>query len=103
MSESKPNNIPEEFSKIINDFTSDILITFPEYAGIIGKWWNSDNKDVILGALAGTNIVIVAYDELVPFAFIAYITNVYVLPLETPVVKSYVVTPFTVFDPETFT
>jgi len=38
-------NPPEEFNKIINDFTSDILITFPEYAGIISKWWNrpSDN------------------------------------------------------------
>jgi hypothetical protein len=36
---------PDEFYKIINDFTADILITFPEYSGIIGKWWNrrSDN------------------------------------------------------------
>lgn len=36
---------PEEFYKIINDFTSDILITFPEYSGIISRWWNrpSDN------------------------------------------------------------
>jgi hypothetical protein len=36
---------PEEFYKIINDFTSDILITFPEYSGIIARWWNrpSDN------------------------------------------------------------
>lgn len=33
-------NPPEEFCKIINDFTADILITFPEYAGIIGRWWN---------------------------------------------------------------
>jgi hypothetical protein len=31
---------PDEFYKIINDFTSDILITFPEYSGIIAKWWN---------------------------------------------------------------
>ena len=31
---------PEEFYKIINDFTSDILITFPEYSGIISRWWN---------------------------------------------------------------
>lgn len=31
---------PEEFSKIINEFSSDILNTFPEYAGIIGRWWN---------------------------------------------------------------
>jgi len=38
---------PEEFYKIINDFTSDILITFPEYSGIIARWWNrpSDNSE----------------------------------------------------------
>jgi hypothetical protein len=38
---------PEEFYKIINDFTSDILITFPEYSGIIARWWNrpSDNTE----------------------------------------------------------
>lgn len=38
---------PEEFYKIINDFTSDILITFPEYSGIISRWWNriSENKE----------------------------------------------------------
>jgi hypothetical protein len=36
---------PEEFYKIINDFISDILITFPEYSGLISRWWNrpSDN------------------------------------------------------------
>ena len=31
--------VPEEFYKIISDFTGDILITFPEYSGIIGRWW----------------------------------------------------------------
>jgi hypothetical protein len=38
---------PDEFYKIINDFISDILITFPEYNGIIAKWWNrpSDNEE----------------------------------------------------------
>ena len=38
---------PDEFYKIINDFISDILITFPEYTGIISKWWNrpSDNEE----------------------------------------------------------
>ena len=36
---------PEEFYKIINDFITDILITFPEYSGLISRWWNrpSDN------------------------------------------------------------
>lgn len=46
--------VPEEFYKIINDFIIDILITFPEYAGIVSRWWdptkhekheNHENKD----------------------------------------------------------
>ena len=41
---SKKVVIPEEFSKIIGDFTSDILITFPEYEGIISKWWNKEKN-----------------------------------------------------------
>jgi hypothetical protein len=36
---------PEEFYKIINDFISDMLITFPEYSGIIAKWWNRPSAD----------------------------------------------------------
>ena len=35
---------PEEFYKIINDFIADILTTFPEYAGIISKWWNRPSE-----------------------------------------------------------
>ena len=38
-------NPPEEFYKIINDFISDIVTTFPEYAGLISKWWNRTNPD----------------------------------------------------------
>jgi hypothetical protein len=38
----KPVVAPEEFAKIINDFTTDILITFPEYSGIISRWWNKE-------------------------------------------------------------
>lgn len=37
---------PEEFYKIINDFTADILITFPEYSGIILRWWNRPSDNV---------------------------------------------------------
>ena len=43
--------VPDEFYKIINDFVIDILTTFPEYAGIVLRWWshgkagNSDKKD----------------------------------------------------------
>jgi hypothetical protein len=44
--------VPEEFGKIINDFTGDILITFPEYSGIIGKWWSNnlekDSKELFV-------------------------------------------------------
>ena len=36
-------NPPEEFYKIINDFISDIVTTFPEYSGLISKWWNRKN------------------------------------------------------------
>jgi hypothetical protein len=38
-------NPPEEFYKVINDFVADILITFPEYSGIIAKWWNRSSDD----------------------------------------------------------
>lgn len=31
---------PDEFWKIINDFTTDIITTFPEYSGVISRWWN---------------------------------------------------------------
>lgn len=42
---SKEISPPEEFHKIINDFTSDILITFPEYSGIISKWWKGVSEE----------------------------------------------------------
>lgn len=37
--------VPEEFYKIITDFTGDILITFPEYLGIIGRWWGKSTPE----------------------------------------------------------
>ena len=37
---------PEEFHKIINDFTSDISTTFPEYSGLISRWWNRPSADI---------------------------------------------------------
>ena len=40
--EKVPDKIPDEFFKIINDFTQDISITFPEYSPIINKWWVSN-------------------------------------------------------------
>jgi hypothetical protein len=33
--------VPEEFTKVMKDFVSDIITTFPEYAPIISKWWKS--------------------------------------------------------------
>jgi len=41
-----PEVIPDEFIKIIQDFTEDIAITFPEYKPIMDKWWN--NKEAAL-------------------------------------------------------
>jgi len=38
-------NPPEEFYKIINDFTTDILTTFPEYSGLISRWWNRASEN----------------------------------------------------------
>ena len=34
--------IPDEFSKVIKDFATDLKVTFPEYIPLINKWW----KDV---------------------------------------------------------
>jgi hypothetical protein len=39
-------NPPDEFYKIINDFINDILITFPEYSGIISRWWNRQTENM---------------------------------------------------------
>ena len=36
--------IPEEFYKIINDFVNDIQLTFPEYNGIIKRWWTEEEN-----------------------------------------------------------
>ena len=43
--EDLKSKIPEEFSKIIDDFANDILITFPEYSDNIKQWWNVRNSD----------------------------------------------------------
>jgi hypothetical protein len=39
--------IPEEFTKIMKDFVSDIATTFPEYQPIIDKWWKPKSFDDI--------------------------------------------------------
>jgi hypothetical protein len=51
MSDTQPKKsvndlIPSDgFYKIINDFISDIVITFPEYSGLISKWWNRPSNN----------------------------------------------------------
>jgi hypothetical protein len=35
--------LPEDFYKIIDDFVTDMITTFPEYEALIRKWWK--NKD----------------------------------------------------------
>jgi len=46
MSEEQ-REIPEEFTKIMKDFVSDIATTFPEYQPIIDKWWKPKTFDNI--------------------------------------------------------
>ena len=38
--------VPIEFNKIINDFISDIITTFPEYTGLIKRWWTNSVDEV---------------------------------------------------------
>lgn len=57
MSESEERTIPEEFNKIIKDFVSDILITFPEYQPIIDKWWKPQDFSQIEDADARSQAV----------------------------------------------
>ena len=33
------SEIPEEFSKVMVDFVSDLKTTYPEYIPLISKWW----------------------------------------------------------------
>jgi len=43
--EQQNKTAPPEFKKVINDFVTDIRITFPEYSNIIMSWWN-ENTDI---------------------------------------------------------
>ena len=36
---TEKETVPEEFTKVINDFVKDLRITFPEYETFINKWW----------------------------------------------------------------
>jgi len=39
--ETKSSSIPDEFSKIVKDFSNDLSTTFPEYVPFIDKWWKN--------------------------------------------------------------
>jgi hypothetical protein len=48
MTEASKNVIPDEFTKVIGDFVSDLITTFPEYIPFISKWWKTmDNFNYI--------------------------------------------------------
>jgi hypothetical protein len=40
MSKQTALSPPPEFYKLVNDFVNDMSNTFPEYTGIISRWWN---------------------------------------------------------------
>ena len=35
---------PEDFHKLMNDFTNDIILTFPEYEGVIRRWYKQGSE-----------------------------------------------------------
>ena len=39
--------LPEDFFKIIDDFVNDLKTTFPEYNGIINRWWKQKNYESV--------------------------------------------------------
>jgi hypothetical protein len=48
MTDQTDKKIPEEFTKVIKDFISDLATTFPEYLPLIQKWWKGpENFDSI--------------------------------------------------------
>jgi len=42
--DNKTIEIPEEFSRIVKDFITDIKGTFPEYMPFITKWWKDETS-----------------------------------------------------------
>jgi hypothetical protein len=39
-------NVSDEFKKVIKEFINDIINTFPEYKGIIFKWYKEENEQI---------------------------------------------------------
>jgi len=68
--------IPEEFTKIMKDFVSDIINTFPEYQPIIDKWWKPKNFDDIEDVETRNESVVADAQEKMQTLF-TYCINVY--------------------------
>ena len=43
---SSVENVSDEFKKVIKEFINDIINTFPEYKGIIFKWYKEENEQI---------------------------------------------------------
>jgi len=39
-------NVSDEFKKVIKEFVNDIINTFPEYKGLIFKWYKEENEQL---------------------------------------------------------
>ena len=44
--ETSVENVSDEFKKVIKEFINDIINTFPEYKGIIFKWYKEENEQI---------------------------------------------------------
>jgi len=45
-SSSSLGNVSDEFKKVIKEFVNDIINTFPEYKGLIFKWYKEENDQI---------------------------------------------------------
>jgi hypothetical protein len=43
---SSVENVSDEFKKVIKEFINDIINTFPEYKGIIFKWYKEEDEQI---------------------------------------------------------
>jgi hypothetical protein len=68
--------IPEEFTKIMKDFVSDIINTFPEYQPIIDKWWKPKNFDDVEDVETRNEFIVADAQEKMLTLF-TYCINVY--------------------------
>jgi hypothetical protein len=42
----RSGNVSSEFKKVIKEFVNDIINTFPEYKGLIYKWYTEENNEI---------------------------------------------------------